>query len=174
MRAKLILLAFLLDQFTKYLTIIYQPDLKFKGVGLLYSESKGYMLGLFMVVPYRRWLVILIMLFFLFMIQLLFRFYWRVFRRNRLTYMSFSFIVGGFLGNFMDCIISEYVIDIFRVPFVYATNLADGFIFVGLGLLLLEFSINKNFWKTMFKLKPVKEELRLVRTFFKFPKFPRK
>lgn len=142
---------------------------KLHGFGLGYCGSKGYLFGLFMLTPYRRWLVVVIMLADLFIIQLFFRYYWLRFRRNRLTYISFSLIMGGFLGNFFDCIVFKYVRDFILLPFLRSTNLADSFIFVGVILLLLELWINKDFRKNLFKLKPLSQEYKLLSPLFKIP-----
>lgn len=142
---------------------------QFNGFGLSYCVSQGYLFGLFLIFPYRRWLVILLMVVALFIVQLFFRFYWLIFRKNSLTYTSFSFIIGGFLGNSFDCIVFKSVRDFIKIPLLKATNLADIFILLGLLLLLIEFWINREFRKNLFKLKPLKQEWELLLPLFKLP-----
>ncbi|PIU29273.1 MAG: hypothetical protein COT09_01695 [Candidatus Hydromicrobium americanum] len=181
MRLKLFILTFLADQITKWLSMIYLAGnkyagfLRLKSFGLSYCKSEGYLFGIFMLTPYRRWLVILIMLVDLFIIQLFFRFYWLRFRRSRLTYISFSFIIGGFLGNFLDISVFKYVRDFILLPQQInlfagrSTNLADIFIALGLIFLLTEFWVNRDFRKNLFKLRGLKYELGLLSPLFKLP-----
>lgn len=73
------------------------------------------------------------------------------------------------MGNFFDCIVFKYVRDFIEIPFVKATNLADSFILLGLLLLLIEFWINREFRKSLFKLKPLNQEWKLLLPIFKLP-----
>lgn len=152
--------------------MVFRPSLSIGQVhsfGLSYCLSQGYLFGLFTLISYRRWLVILLMLGDLFILQLFFRFYWLFFRKNLLSYTSFSFIIGGFLGNFFDCIVFKAVRDFIKVPFFRATNLADIFLFLGLLFLLIELWINREIRKKMFKLKPLKQEWEFLFPLFKLP-----
>lgn len=146
------------------------PNIQLNGFGLSYCISHGYLFGIFIITNYRRWLVVLIMLIDLFILQLFFRFYWSRFRRNNLIYTAFSFIIGGFLGNFFDSIVFKYVRDFITLPLVRATNLADLFLGLGLLLLLIEFGINQEFRKNLFKLKPLNQEWTLLLPLFKLVK----
>jgi lipoprotein signal peptidase len=174
MRLKLFILVFLVDQATKWWAVLCQPDFRFgirslNRFGIKLSKSGGYLFGLFDVIRYQRWLIIVLTVCILFVIQLFFRFYWLRFRRNRLTYISFSLIIGGFCGNFLDCLVFEYVRDFILVPLFRETNLADAFLLVGLCLVLIDFCINSNFRKVMFKLRPLRSEIELIAPIFKLP-----
>ncbi|MDI6840216.1 MAG: signal peptidase II [bacterium] len=169
MRFKFVTLVFLIDQVTKLVSMLLSTKFQFDGFGFSYCKSEGYLFGIFMLIPYRRWLLILLMLSALFIIQLFFRFYWLRFRSNSLTYLSFSFIVGGFIGNFFDCILFKYVRDFIIIPLFKSTNLADCFIATGLVLILIELLINKKFKELLFKLKPLKYEIELLSPIFRIP-----
>ena len=169
MRFKSFILVFLIDQATKLSSMLFSPNFQFKGFGLSYCKSEGVLFGLFALITYRRWLLVLFMVGAVFVIQLFFRFYWIRFRRNLLTYVSFSFIIGGFSGNFLDCLIFKYVRDFVVIPLFKSTNLADVFIVTGLIFILTEFYVNKEFRKVLFKLRPLKSELELISPIFHIP-----
>lgn len=174
MRFKLFIFVFFVDQATKWWVLLCQPDFRFRngplsGFGVKLNKSSGYLFGLFNVIKYQRWLIILFVVCILFLLQLFYRFYWIQFRRNKLTYISFALIIGGFCGNFFDCFVFKYVRDFIIVPFFSETNLADGFLMTGLCLVLIEFCINRDFRKILFKLRPVRDEIELVAPIFKLP-----
>lgn len=174
MRLKLCIIVFLVDQAAKWWAVLCQPDFRFglgslNGFGIKLGESGGYLFGLLDVMRYQRWLIVLLTVCAFFVIQLFFRFYWLQFRRNRLTYISFSLIMGGFCGNFFDCVVFRYVRDFVLVPFFRETNLADLFLLTGLFLVLIEFCINGDFRKILFKLRPLHSEIQLIAPIFKLP-----
>jgi len=174
MRFKLFVLVFFVDQATKWWVLLCQPDFRFgngpfNGFGVKLNKSSGYLFGLFSVIKYQRWLIILFVVCILFLLQLFYRFYWIQFRRNKLTYISFSLIIGGFCGNFSDCLMFEYVRDFILIPFFGRANLADGFLISGLWLVFIEFCINSDFRKVLFKLRPLHSEIELIAPIFKLP-----
>ena len=62
---------------------------------------------------------------------------------SRCTLLSIAFICGGGIGNFIDRICRGYVVDMFDCRFIPAIdfpvfNIADIFICVGCGLLLID------------------------------------
>ena len=58
---------------------------------------------------------------------------------SNLLVWSFSMIIGGGIGNMIDRIARGYVIDFIDVQFVdfYFFNIADCFVVIGCGLLIL-------------------------------------
>lgn len=60
--------------------------------------------------------------------------------RNRLSYISFGCIIGGGLANIIDRLRDGYVTDFVSIGSFPIFNVADGFVTVGVGLLLLEAS----------------------------------
>lgn len=56
---------------------------------------------------------------------------------NRVYLLSIAFICGGGLGNLIDRIVQGYVVDFFDFRVFPVFNIADIFICVGCGLLLL-------------------------------------
>ena len=52
--------------------------------------------------------------------------------------LSIAFICGGGLGNLIDRIVQGYVVDLFDFRVFPVFNIADIFICVGCGLLLLD------------------------------------
>lgn len=145
----------------------FHPNIQFDGFGISHCLSKGYLFGIFAITSYRRWLVTLILIIDLFILQLFFRFYSLKFRKNRLIDSASVFIIAGFLGNSVDAIVFGHVRDFIILPFIIATNFADVFLGVGLILLLIEFWLNLDFRKILFKLKPINQELELVHLLFR-------
>ncbi|MFA5032402.1 MAG: signal peptidase II [bacterium] len=162
MRKKIILSLVLLDQLAKLFSFVLQKS-HLNIPGLTYIKSKGYLFGIFVFIPYNRILVIGLLLISLYIIVLFFRFYWLKFKRTRLSYVSFSFIMGGFLGNGIDCIIFGYVRDMISIPVYISTNLSDLFIGIGLLILAIELLFNKDFRKVGLILKSPKGELESIR-----------
>jgi len=170
LRLKLFLSAFIIDQLTKWGSIFLPHELQLPlGLGILKLQSRGYLFGLFQFIHYNRLLLVLVVLLFLFIIQLFFRFYWQQFRRNCLSYSSFALILGGVIGNFVDGIIFGYVRDFIRIPFFHSTNLADVFILIGLIILSIEFLANRNFRSLLFKLKPWRTEVKILSPIIRIP-----
>ena len=148
----------------------FNPTLKIRAsnLGISYFKSTGYLFGIFMLIPYQKWLVILIILIDLFILQLFFRFYWHNFRRNKLSENAFYFIIAGLIGNSFDFVVFRYVRDFIILPWIKATNLADIFLITGLFLILIEFWINIEFRKNLLKLKSLKQEWKLLFSLFEF------
>lgn len=153
-RIKLILYLFLIDQISKLFVMlclgnpVKVPDCSLP-VGITYTKSMGFLFGIFLYIPYNRWLAIILFVLIIWVIQLFFRFYWLRFRRNKLIYSSFSFITAGFLGNAADSIVLGYARDIIAVPVFVATNLSDIFILTGVFLLFIECITNRDFLKSL-------------------------
>ncbi|MDR2822254.1 MAG: signal peptidase II [Acholeplasmatales bacterium] len=69
---------------------------------------------------------------------------------SKLFHLSFSFILAGSIGNLIDRIFLEGVIDFIEMPFIgyflalfkmenYYNNLADIFLFAGMGIMIVYF-----------------------------------
>jgi len=58
--------------------------------------------------------------------------------RNTLSYISFGCIIGGGLANIIDRLRDGYVTDFVSIGSFPIFNVADGFVTVGVGMLLLE------------------------------------
>ncbi len=128
----------LLDQLTKYLTILY-----LKPVGsvpiiqdvlhLTYVENTGAAFGM---MKDQRWLfmttsvvAIVVVLVYLFVKK----------PASRWECLALSFIVGGGIGNMIDRILLEYVVDMIDFCLInFAVfNVADSFVCIGVGLMML-------------------------------------
>ena len=165
-RTKVILSLFIIDQLSKLLAMLYvwkfypsyvwleriNPYVtasSWSPIGITYTKSMGFSFGIFLYIPYNRALAITLFVLIIWAIQLFFRFYWVRFRRNKLIYSSFCFIIAGFSGNTADSIILGYARDIIAIPVLVATNLSDIFIVTGVFLLFLECITNRDFLKSL-------------------------
>lgn len=140
------LLAFLLDQISKYVVIhgmnlarIYAIDVWPPFLNFRYGENRGINFGLFNGdSDASRWILISLA-----MIICVVVFFWA--RKNAvkpITQFSAGMLIGGALGNVVDRLVYGYVLDFLNMsccgvnnPFSF--NVADIFIFVGVGGLLL-------------------------------------
>lgn len=127
-----------LDQITKYLTIFYlKPIATFPLIEdvlhLTYVENTGAAFGMmkdarwvFMVTSTVAIVGILVYMF-------------RKRPTDKLLCVSLSFIVGGGIGNMIDRTILGYVVDMidFRLVNFAVFNVADSFVCVGAGMMIL-------------------------------------
>ena len=58
--------------------------------------------------------------------------------RNRLSLVAFGCIIGGGVANIIDRLRDGYVTDFFQIGSFPIFNVADAFVTIGVGLLLLE------------------------------------
>ena len=130
-----------LDQLTKWLAIIFLKGevsaVFIKGIlQFTYVENKGAAFGM---LSNHRWVflvtsTIAIVGIIIYMIK------WRP--QSKLAFTAISFIVGGGIGNMIDRIWLGYVVDFidfcaFPNVWKYIFNIADSFVCVGAGLLML-------------------------------------
>ncbi len=146
--AILIAAAILLDQLTKHLTVLYLkpiPTLPLieNVLHLTYRTNTGAAFSIFSA-PDQRWIYmtastvgILAML----AILLLYR------QLTPLMRYSLAMVIGGGIGNMIDRLSLGYVVDMidFRLINFAVFNVADSFVCVGTGLLLLGLLLD---WRT--------------------------
>ena len=135
--AMMVLIVFL-DQLTKYLTVLYLkpidtlPIIK-DVIHLTYVENTGAAFGM---MKNQRWLFMIVstvaiaaMLIYLFKKK----------TQPKLENVAIAFIVGGGIGNMIDRVLLGYVVDMidFRLINFAVFNVADSFVCVGAGLLML-------------------------------------
>ncbi|MBE6585164.1 MAG: signal peptidase II [Ruminococcaceae bacterium] len=127
-----------LDQITKYLTILFLkpidtlPIIK-DVVHLTYVENTGAAFGM---MKNQRWLFMIISTV---AIVALLIYLFKKKTQSKLENLSIAFIVGGGIGNMIDRIFLGYVVDMidFRLINFAVFNVADSFVCVGAGLLML-------------------------------------
>lgn len=129
------------DQVTKLVTLALsggvESELCFfeiEGlIGFRYLENRGAAFGMF---ADHRW--IFMTLTSIALIVLIGAMMFKKMESNLLIW-SFSMIIGGGIGNMIDRIARGYVIDFIDVQFVdfYVFNIADCFVVIGCGLLIL-------------------------------------
>lgn len=131
-------LAVFFDQLTKYLTVLYLKPIDTLPIindviHLTYVENPGAAFGmmkdqrwLFMVVSSVSIVALLIYLF-------------KKKTQHWMENLAIAFIVGGGIGNMIDRVILGYVVDMidFRLINFAVFNVADSFVCVGAGLLML-------------------------------------
>lgn len=139
----LIAVTVFLDQITKYLTILYLKPIDtqplWEGVlHLTYVENTGAAFGM---MKDSRWIFMVTSTVAIIGI-LVYMFYRTYVKKTPLPWMealSLSFIVGGGIGNMIDRTILGYVVDMidFRLINFAVFNVADSFVCVGAGLMVL-------------------------------------
>lgn len=128
------------DQLSKWLIVTYLPD---GGVNIIkgvfrftYVENRGAAFGM---LSNNRW-VFLIVSTLAIILLLVYMFKWRP--ESKLGCIALSFIIGGGVGNMIDRVLLGYVIDFldfcaFPKLWMWVFNVADAFVCVGAGLLIL-------------------------------------
>ena len=139
----LIAVTVFLDQITKYLTILYLKPIDtqplWEGVlHLTYVENTGAAFGM---MKDSRWIFMVTSTVAIIGI-LVYMFYRTYVKKTPLPWMealSLSLIVGGGIGNMIDRTILGYVVDMidFRLINFAVFNVADSFVCVGAGLMVL-------------------------------------
>ena len=132
--------AIILDQLSKWLIVTYLPEGGFdiiKGVlRFTYVENRGAAFGM---LSDHRWVFIVVSTLALAALG----FYLFKYKpEGWLASLSMSFIIGGGIGNMIDRCLLSYVIDFidfcaFPKIWMWVFNVADAFVCVGSGLLML-------------------------------------
>ncbi len=127
-----------LDQLTKYLTILYLKPVPtvplWEGVlHLTYVENTGAAFGM---MKDQRWIFMTVST--VAIVGLLVFFFVRK-PKSRMECLSLAFIIGGGIGNMIDRCLLGYVVDMidFRLINFAVFNVADSFVCVGVGLMML-------------------------------------
>ena len=130
-----------LDQLTKWLAIIFlkgsESAVFIKGVlQFTYLENKGAAFGM---LSNHRWVFLIISTVALIGITI-YMITWRP--GDKFAYIGVSFIVGGGIGNMIDRVWLGYVVDFidfcaFPRIWNYVFNVADSFVCVGAGFIML-------------------------------------
>lgn len=132
--------AVILDQLSKWLIVTYLPEGGFdiiKGVlRFTYVENRGAAFGM---LSDHRWVFIVVSTLALAALG----FYLFKYKPGgTLARMSMSFIIGGGIGNMIDRALLSYVVDFidfcaFPKIWMWVFNVADAFVCVGAGMLML-------------------------------------
>ena len=131
-------IAVFLDQITKYLTVLYLKTVDtvplWEGVlHLTYVENPGAAFGM---MKDSRWLFMVVS-----SAAIVGILGYMLIKKptDRLECLSLAFIVGGGIGNMIDRVALGYVVDMidFRLINFAVFNVADSFVCVGAGLMLL-------------------------------------
>lgn len=139
----IIVVTVFLDQITKYLTILYLKPIDTLPLWedvlhLTYVENTGAAFGM---MKDSRWIFMVTST--LAIIGILGYMIYRVYiKKEKMPWMealSLSFIVGGGIGNMIDRTLLGYVVDMidFRLINFAVFNVADSFVCVGAGLMIL-------------------------------------
>lgn len=127
-----------LDQITKYLTIFYLKPISTLPIiedvlHLTYVENTGAAFGM---MKDSRWVFMVIST--VAIVGILVYMFWKR-PTDKLLCLSLSFIVGGGIGNMIDRTLLGYVVDMidFRLINFAVFNVADSFVCVGAGLMIL-------------------------------------
>lgn len=130
--------AVFLDQLTKYLTILYLKPLDTLPLiqdvlHLTYVENTGAAFGM---MKDARWVFMVTST--VAIIGILVYLFWKK-PTSKLECLSLAFIVGGGIGNMIDRTLLGYVVDMidFRLIHFAVFNVADSFVCIGAGLMIL-------------------------------------
>lgn len=135
-----ILLVVFLDQLSKWLIVTYLPD---GGISLIdgvlrftYVENTGAAFG---ILSEHRWVFIIMSTS---AIILMLGYLFKYKPKSRLLGCALSFVVGGGIGNMIDRVLLAYVVDFidfhaFPKLWVWVFNIADSFVCIGAGMLIL-------------------------------------
>ena len=134
----IMVLVVFLDQITKYLTILFLkpiptfPIIK-DVIHLTYVENTGAAFGM---MKNQRWLFMVVSTV---AIVALLVYLFKKKAQPKLENLAIAFIVGGGIGNMIDRVFLGYVVDMidFRLINFAVFNVADSFVCVGAGLLML-------------------------------------
>ena len=134
----IMILAVFLDQITKYLTILFLkpidtlPIIK-NVIHLTYVENTGAAFGM---MKNQRWLFMIVSTVAIIALLL---YLFKKKTQPKLENLAIAFIVGGGIGNMIDRVFLGYVVDMidFRLINFAVFNVADSFVCVGAGLLML-------------------------------------
>ena len=133
-----IVVAVFLDQLTKYLTVLHLKPVDTLPIiedviHLTYVENTGAAFGM---MKDARWIFMITST--LAIIGILVYLFWKR-PESKLECLSLAFIVGGGIGNMIDRTVLGYVVDMidFRLINFAVFNVADSFVCVGAGLMIL-------------------------------------
>lgn len=136
----LVIIIVLFDQITKYFASLSLQDgqavtLIPRLISLRYHENAGAAWG---ILSDKRWIFMIVSTVAIIAI-IAFMIYTKKQAQSKLLTVSLSFFLGGGIGNMIDRIRLEYVIDFLRFDFFEFPifNVADSFISVGAGLMVL-------------------------------------
>ncbi len=130
------------DQLTKYFTVLYLKPVDTCPIiqdifHLTYVENRGAAFGM---LADNRWVFMSISI-----VAILLLGVYLVWKKpeSKLECLSLAFIIGGGIGNMIDRVAWGYVVDMidFRVIHFAVFNVADSFVCVGAGLLMLSLLI---------------------------------
>lgn len=134
------------DQITKFFVQrymeLYQSIHVMPGVAILYTQNKG--IAFSMLTSVRNEILIVIIVAILIIVCVM----WKLaVQKNKWTNYGFACVVAGAVGNIIDRTINGFVVD-FMLLYVgqwkFAVfNLADAYISVGAGILILDELMNK-------------------------------
>jgi len=160
----LILSIVLLDQISKYYAVLFLKDSASylflpNLLSFQYHENRGAAWGLF---ADQRWIfmsvstiaILLILAFFLYC-------WWKKEKISSLLSLSLACFCGGGIGNMIDRFILGYVVDFLKFEFIEFPifNVADSFICVGAGLMILYlFSETLREYKEKLQKKDIKND----------------
>ena len=138
------LAAIVLDQLSKYLAVTYLEPIGSvpiinKVLSFTYVENKGAAFGM---LADHRWVFMTVSAI---VIVAIFVFVARYKPQSTLMKLSLGMIAGGGIGNMIDRVARGYVVDFIDVTCIkfYVFNIADSFVCVGCGLMVLSLILDE-------------------------------
>ena len=134
----------LLDQVSKYLAVLGLKQIPSftvieKVLNFTYVENRGAAFGM---LSEHRWVFMTISA--VVIIALTAEVVWQK-PKSKLTLIALGMIVGGGIGNMIDRVALGYVVDFIDVRFIdfYVFNIADSFVCIGCGLMVIALMIDE-------------------------------
>lgn len=118
----------LIDQITKYLISIFNPNLSFGFLSIIYVTNTGAAFG---ILKGFQWLFILIALF---VLGFLIYYYFKIKEKQYLLLICWSLFIAGLMGNLIDRVFRGFVIDFISVGTFPAFNVADSVLCISVAL----------------------------------------
>lgn len=138
------LVAIVLDQLSKYLAVTYLEPIGSvpiinKVLSFTYVENKGAAFGM---LADHRWVFMTVSAI---VIVAIFVFVAKYKPQSTLMKLSLGMIAGGGIGNMIDRVARGYVVDFIDVTCIkfYVFNIADSFVCVGCGLMVLSLILDE-------------------------------
>jgi len=112
------LLVLILDQLTKHLVEVFKPQLEWGFLAIRYIQNTGAGFGIL-----KNQTVMLTVISFLVALGVILMY--KKIPREKIPQTLFAVFLGGVLGNFVDRLFRNYVIDFINLSFWPAFNIAD-------------------------------------------------
>ena len=132
------LITIFLDQLLKHLIFTYQPKIELSVLRIVFSKNTGAGFG---ILPDQTFLLAIISA----AVMLIIIYFYHDLPKERLPQILFALFLGGTIGNLIDRIFRQYVIDFISFTFWPAFNVADASISIAAVGLMIYYLRSKDY-----------------------------